>query len=377
MSLSAFIREHHEQIVVEFAAFGRTLMPPGANMSETELRDHAQELLSAMVKDIGTPQTAREQSRKSQGHGTARALEHSGRLHADDRIRHGFTFRAVLAEFRALRATVLRLYEESGATDLTEVRRFNESVDEALTESMDRFAAQTDRFRDQFIGVLGHDLRTPLGAITTGAALLAVPEDNPQRRARVATRILSSAQRMERMIGDLLDLTRARLGGTIPLKRRQADLQALCEEVVAECRAARPDADLRLHTTGSLVGNWDPDRLAQVVSNLVANAIQHGEGTPVALTLKEQGNTVMLAVHNEGPPIPPDVLPSVFEPLARGGTDDGLHSIGLGLFIARAMVLAHGGEIGVDSSSDQGTTFTARLPKFEATDRPASDAHTR
>ena len=140
------------------------------------------------------------------------------------------SFRSVLAEFRALRATVLRLYEESGASDLTDVRRFNEAIDEAMTESMDRFAVQADLFRDQFIGILSHDLRTPLGAISAGAALLAVPEDNPQRRGRVVARIMNSAQRMERMIGDLLDLTRTRLGGSIPLKRRPTDLQQVCEE---------------------------------------------------------------------------------------------------------------------------------------------------
>src|SRR6476659_457733 len=133
-------------------------------------------------------------------------MEITGKLHADHRIQHGFTFRSVLAEFRALRATVLRLYEESGETDLADVRRFNEAVDESLTESMDRFALHTDRFRDQFVGVISHDLRTPLGAVMAGAALLAVPEDNPERRGRVVTRILTSAQRMERMIGDLLDL---------------------------------------------------------------------------------------------------------------------------------------------------------------------------
>ena len=126
------------------------------------------------------------------------------------------------------------------------MRRFNEAVDEALTESMDRFAVQTGLFRDQFIGVLSHDLRTPLGVVTTGAALLAFPEDNPQRRRLVVTRILNSAHRMERMIGDLLDLTRVRLGGTIPLKRRQADLQKLCEEAILESGAANPEAVLRI-----------------------------------------------------------------------------------------------------------------------------------
>jgi len=123
-------------------------------------------------------------------------MEASGRLHADDRIQHGFTFRSVIAEFRALRATVLRLYANSGATDLAEATRFNEAIDESLTASMDRFAAQTDKFRDQFIGVLSHDLRTPLGAITAGAALLALPEDNPQRVEIPPTPPLAEAIRM-------------------------------------------------------------------------------------------------------------------------------------------------------------------------------------
>jgi signal transduction histidine kinase len=377
MSLSAFIRDHHENIIVEFAAFAKTLMPPGADMNEAELRDHAEEILTAAVRDMGIRQTGEEQSRKAQGHGSAHAMEASGKRHADDRIQHGFTFRSVLAEFRALRATVLRLYEESGATDLMEVRRFNEAVDESLTESMDRFAKQTDLFRDQFIGVLSHDLRTPLGAVAAGAALLAVPEDNPQRRGRVVMRILNSAQRMERMIADLLDLTRTRLGGTIPLKRQQADLQKLCEEVVLETGVARPEAVLRLRTTGNLIGNWDADRLAQAVSNLVGNAIQHGQGTPVTISAEDEGDDVSLAVHNGGAPIPPNVMPSIFEPLARGEAEGAAHSIGLGLFIARAIVAAHGGEISVKSSSEQGTTFTVRLPKLQRTDSAASAPATR
>jgi hypothetical protein len=164
MSLSAFIRDHHEEIISEFAVFAKTLMPTGRELTEAELRDHAEAILTAIVDDISTPQTSEEQSHKSQGRGSAKAMQASGKLHANDRIQHGFTFQAVLAEFRALRATVLRLYEDSGASDRTDVRRFNEAIDEAMTESMDRFAVQTDLFRDQFIGVLSHDLRTPLAA---------------------------------------------------------------------------------------------------------------------------------------------------------------------------------------------------------------------
>ena len=363
MSLSTFIRNHHEQIIGEFAVFAKTLMPPGAGMSEEELRDHAADILNAVVDDMSIAQTSSEQALKSQGRGAAKTMEASGRLHADDRIQHGFPFLSVLAEFRALRATVLRLYAESGAVDLREVARFNEAIDESLTASMDRFAVQTDRFRDQFIGVLGHDLRTPLGAITAGAALLALPDDNPQRRSWVVTRILNSAQRMERMIGDLLDVTRARLGGAIPLKRRPVDFQQVCDEAIIEIRLRQPDAVVQLQAAGDLHGAWDPDRLGQVVSNLVGNAIQHGGGTPVTVTAKQDGDSIRLAVHNGGPPIPRDVLPSVFEPLARGYGEAGGHSIGFGLFIARVIVSAHGGNIQVSSSADAGTTFTVSLPK--------------
>jgi signal transduction histidine kinase len=202
-----------------------------------------------------------------------------------------------------------------------------------------------------------------LGVVTAGAALLAAPDDHPERRARVATRILTSTQRMERMISDLLDLTRTRLGGSIPLTRRTANLQHVCEVVMTEVRTAHPDATVRLHTSGDLQGLWDADRLTQVVSNLVGNAIQHGAGTPVTLNAQEQGDSVRLAIHNGGPPIPPDVLPSVFEPLARGRADGASHGIGLGLFIARTIVSAHGGQIEVTSSADAGTTFTVDLPK--------------
>ena len=147
MSLSTFIRNHHDEIISEFAVFAKTLMPPGADMSEEELRDHAEDILNAVVHDISIAQTSSEQALKSQGRGSAKTMEASGKLHADDRIHHGFPFRSVLAEFRALRATVLRLYAESGQVDLREVARFNEAIDESLTASMDRFAVQTDRFR--------------------------------------------------------------------------------------------------------------------------------------------------------------------------------------------------------------------------------------
>jgi signal transduction histidine kinase len=369
LSLRDFIRARHEAIIAEFAAFAKTLMPPGIEMSEAELRDHADEILTEMVADMGTPQTAAEQSRKSRGWGTAQAMRWAGCRHADDRMSHGFSMPALLAEFRALRHTVLRLYAESGATDISEVRRFNESIDETLTESMTRFAAQTDLFRTQFIGILSHDLRTPLGAIATGAALLALPEDRSERRAKITSGMLTSCQRMERLIADLLDLTRARLGGAIPLTRHRADLQQICEDVVAEIRAVHPEAVIEVETAGNLVGEWDADRMTQVVSNLLGNAIQHGSETPVTLVAKEEDDAITLVVHNGGEPIPPEMMPSIFEPLVARGTGESKTAgpgIGLGLFIARTVVAAHGGDIEATSSAERGTTFSVVLPKTQA-----------
>jgi signal transduction histidine kinase len=363
MPLLTFIEGHHSEIIWEFSAFARTLAPPEFHLTETDLRDHAEELLTAVAEDLRTAQTEDEQSRKSRGLGTAKIMAVSGRLHADGRIRHGFTATQVMAEFRALRASVLRLYELTGNADPGGVRRFNEAIDEALTESMQRFGEQTDLYRDQFIGILGHDLRTPLSAIYSLAALLAASPNDDLRQTRVAARILNSARRMARMIEDLLDLTRTRLGGGIPLKRARTDLQQLCEEVMLELQASRGDARVRLESSGAVVGDWDADRLAQLVSNLVANALQHGDGGIVTLSLiGDAGETVRLSVHNAGQPIPTDAQKAIFEPLVRRSSQ-GTDSIGLGLFIARAIARAHGGEISVASTIDAGTTFELVLPR--------------
>lgn len=140
--------------------------------------------------------------------------------------------------------------------------RFNEAIDEVLTESITRYAAKTDLYRDQFVGILSHDLRSPLNAITAGAALLAASAHDDQRQGRIAARILTSAQRMNRMIGDLLDLTRTRLGGAIPLKCEPIDLQQLCIEVPLEVKVAHPDTVVHFRASGPVTGAWDADRLA-------------------------------------------------------------------------------------------------------------------
>jgi signal transduction histidine kinase len=365
--LSDFVRTHHTEIIDQFEAFASTFESVASVMTSAELRDHAEELLAAIVADLAEPQSAPDELRKSHGQGTRNAMQASGNLHADARIRHRFNAAQVIAEFRALRASVLRLYEESGGpVDLPGVRRFNEAIDEALTASMIRFSEGVDRYRDQFIGVLGHDLRTPLGAITSGASLLTMPTCDDAQRARVGAMILTSARRMADMIADLMDLTRFRLGAGVLVDRAPADLGDICQSVVLEVRALHPSAVILYDRVGELRGSWDGSRLAQVAANLIGNALEHGTpGAPIHVTATGLPEHASLRVHNTGATIPLARRAAIFEPMVRytcPGEQTG-GGIGLGLFIVRSIVLAHGGTVEMTSSDADGTTFEVVLPR--------------
>jgi signal transduction histidine kinase len=221
-------------------------------------------------------------------------------------------------------------------------------------------------FREQFIGMLGHDLRNPLNAISLSAQQLQ-RRGLTEAQAALGGRILSSSRRMERMIHQLLDFARARLGGGIPVDRAPSDLFELCRRCVEELRASHPEQSLVLETLGDGQGAWDADRLEQVLGNLVANAFKYGApGRPVRVRVEATGPEAMLAVHNEGSPIPPEELPHLFDAYRRAvrtrerGMDAGL---GLGLYITWHLVRAHGGGVDVASSAEAGTTFTVRLPR--------------
>jgi signal transduction histidine kinase len=222
---------------------------------------------------------------------------------------------------------------------------------------------ETLRLNEMFAAVLGHDLRTPLAAVLASARLLQeVPSEDAVRRA--AARILSSGDRMGRMIDDMLDLARARLGGGLPVRQDQADLGAVVQRVLPELQGMAPDRVIEVREEGDLCGRFDADRLAQVVSNLVGNAIEHGRPeTPIAVRLEGSApDAVRIVVTNAGA-IPPELLPRVFDPFHRDarppGKQDGL---GLGLYIAQQIALAHGGAITVESG-DGRTTFTVALPR--------------
>jgi len=213
--------------------------------------------------------------------------------------------------------------------------------------------------KDTNIGILAHDLRNPLAAIVTGAALLARLPASPEKAHRVVERINRSALRMTILIRDILDYTRGRLGGGIPLNRQPTDLAALSHAVADEIRAGYPTARIEVETAGALTGHWDPARIEQALSNLVANAVQHG-GPDVRLTASQvDSDEVVVTVRSGGHPIPQERLPTIFDAFKRGDNPAGL---GLGLFIVREIVQAHEGSIAATSSAE-GTVFTFRLPR--------------
>jgi signal transduction histidine kinase len=191
---------------------------------------------------------------------------------------------------------------------------------------------------------------------------------NGESRSMMA-QFSQSAAAMSRMIKDLLDFTQAGLGAGMPLTPTSLDLKNLCQEVVGEMRAADPSRRFLFSHRGDLRGSWDAGRLRQVISNLLGNAVQHGTATgPVTLSVSDEGSTIAMAIHNEGPPIPATALPTIFEPFvqstsAQPQAQRRSGSIGLGLYIAREVVKAHGGSIEVESTEHGGTTFTVRLPR--------------
>jgi signal transduction histidine kinase len=363
--LVEFIHDNHVGIIEEWEAFALTQLP---GMTSLASRDHAEEILSAIECDMCSAQSGPEQIEKSRGHGKEQCLEDAGHVHAKTRLEGGFRLGQMVAEYRALRASVLRLWGERGdASDLDGVTRFNEAIDEALTAATNRYMETMEHYRDQFLAILGHDLRNPIGAIALGASTLARATDQGEASARVASCILSSARRMDRLVADLLDLTRTRLGPGIPLHRAPMDLAPVCRQVVAEIKQAHPREPVRFAWRGDLHGEWDGDRLAQVLQNLVGNAIQYGaKEAPVTVTARGGGDEVVLEIHNEGPPIPSDVVGTIFEPMTHHGAESGGRqtNLGLGLYIAEQVVSAHGGKIGVTSSEAEGTTFVVHLPRM-------------
>ena len=375
MRLADFILANLEPILSEWEAFAKSL-PAGAAMAPRALRDDAERMLRFVAADLATGQTEGEGIAKSHGQGYhlpegERSAAHD---HGLQRLEHGFDLVQMVSEYRALRASVSRLWtNEMDGFDhqASDMIRFNESMDQILAESVERFTEKVGRDKDLFLGVLGHDLRNPLSAIKMGAVLLERSETMTARDHNLVVTISRSADRMAQMVHDLLDFTRTRLGARLPISAARCDVCTICNHIADEMRTAHPDRPISVAYDGDCAGQWDASRIEQLVSNLVGNAIQHGfRGTPVNITLQgSPTENVILSVLNRGPVIPELQRRTIFDPLVRGldpATDADVHqrtSLGLGLYISKEIADAHGGTIDVTSSELEGTAFRVVLPK--------------
>lgn len=375
MRFSAFIRNNLDQIVREWEVFARTI-PAARSMSRLALRDHCREILSTIAADMETSQTAQEQKDKSTDLAPPTGIgESAAESHGTLRHTAGFELTQLFAEFRALRASVLSLWSRSEdqsapGQGIDEITRFNESLDQALAESVERFSANLAASRDMFLGVLGHDLRGPLSAISVSNRVLAEPRLDSSTREKASARVARSVKAMNQLITDLLDYTRSRLGAGIPIERSPCDVGEICREALDSIQASYPGRRFELSAAGELHAEVDSSKMEQALGNLLANAAQHGDARGVvALSAAGGGDAVVVKVTNAGSPIPPDALRSVFEPLAQfpnaapEADERSKTSMGLGLFIVREIVNGHHGAITVESSLEHGTIFMITLPR--------------
>lgn len=374
MRLADFILENREPILAEWEQFARTCLPASEGMNIAELRDHANEMLTVIARDLATSQTDHAQAEKSKGRAPAVVGKTAAMKHGADRAESGFTTGQMVSEYRALRASVIRLWAEAkgaaGPDDLEDLTRFNEAIDQALAESIVRYTTDLNNSKEMFLAMLGHDLRTPIAAVMTSAQFILETDpalEEPNRG--LMSRIAGSARRMNHMVGTLLDFTRSRLGGGIPIERAPMDMGKTAFDVVSEVRAAQPHRSVEVDARGDLDGEWDCERISQLLTNLIANALEHGSpDTPVRVEVRDDGADVVVAVRNRGPAIPQDRLAKLFDPMKRAGTsgsssgDKTPEGLGLGLYIAERIVSAHRGAIMVKSDEDE-TVFTVTLPR--------------
>ena len=377
MQLADYIEGNLETILGEWVAFAESCGKPGATMDVAALRDHAGTILKDIVVDLRTPQTSQEQSEKSKGNAPVEAGEETAaEVHGAGRAESGFSIGEMVSEYRALRASVIRLWTEASGTltgnDLQDLMRFNEAIDQSIAESISRFTEDVDYSREMFLAILGHDLRSPLNVVIMASQFMLDTGELVEPSKTLTERIARSSKRMNTMVGDLLDFTRSRLGSSIPITRKRMDLAKEAVHAADETQAANPGATIEVTTEGDMSGNWDCPRLSQVLANLLGNAVQYGAPqTPIRLSTRGEAENVVMEVHNWGPAIPAAALLDIFNPFKRLNVEEGptspTSSLGLGLYIAERIVKAHEGTIDVTSSAEAGTLFTVRLPRFDPT----------
>ncbi|MDX2081555.1 MAG: sensor histidine kinase [Terrimicrobiaceae bacterium] len=368
MRLSVFILAEMEKILEEWDGFAASMRPAASGMASDALRDHAREILEAVAKDLQKPQTRKQQRLKSRSNAMFEgAPRTAARTHGLLRAQVGFDVNQLVAEFRALRASVLRLWSDQIPMDagcLNDVVRFNEAIDQAIAESVGHFHQSVERYRNLLLGMLGHDMRSPLQCILLTAKHLNRMNAG-EEISEAAESLIRSGASMQALLDDLTDFNRTNLGMGLKISRSAVDLEAIVSEEIHQFRALYPEQKILLNVSGDSCGEWDGGRLRQLFRNLLSNALRHGnpEGS-VRVAILGRQSTLRLKVTNHGS-VAPSEIRWLFEPLARGSAKDRAESkdgLGLGLFIVREIVRAHGGDVNADSDGER-FAVVVRLPR--------------
>ncbi len=367
MRLADFIMRDMESILAKWEAFAATCLPAAASMASLELRDHAQQILEAIATDLSTPQSREEQAAKSMGLAVPSftAQETAAQTHAVLRQKYGYDINQLASEYRALRASVLSLWMDACPPDAAhsqDVIRFNEAIDQALAESINHFSAQLDQARNLLLGMLSHDMRSPLQAVQMTAVHLKQLNAGADVSA-AAARLIRSGASLQGLLDDLVDFNRTNLGLGISVVPTFGDLGAVCTQELELLRVAYPESCLQLNVEGDCQGFWDQRRVQQLLGNLVVNAIHHGvPQAMVGVSVVGEATDVRIEVSNAGPTIERETLANLFEPLRRGFANERHAGMGLGLYIVREIAHGHGGTAEA-RSNERETVFTVRLPR--------------
>lgn len=374
MSIGEFIEQQVDAIVDEWVQFANTRLRSSHDFTREELADHAKVLLLALAADMKQAQGARAKHDKSQGNqpNNAPNLTRQAQGHAVQRFNQGFSIDDLLSEFRALRASVVRRWtaqvQEPRSDDLEELTRFGEGMDQALSASVILYSKKVDDSRNLLLGVLGHDLRTPLGVVYMSTQYLLRGDTLTPAQTKAVVRIQTAAERMRGMVKDILDFTQTAFGVALPITPAPADFESITRNIVSEVASLHPESRIDLTCEGNLTGRWDAARVGQMLANLIANAVQHGaSGEPVIVSVDGDEEGVRLQVSNAGAGIPAEARENLFSPLRQTPTTEadrrpGSSGLGLGLYITKEIAVAHGGSIEVDSG-DEGTTFRVQMPR--------------
>jgi hypothetical protein len=368
MRLSAFIIEHLDEIAAEWGRFTAPAQPAQDDAADASLHDHSRNILRAIAQDVehaGSDEPA-----------NACSVETAAATHGALRHSAGFDLAQLTAEFRALRSCVLRLWgaERFGNEPdaFEQVMCFNDAIDQALAEAVERYAAEVDRARDMFLTVLGHDLRTPLGAISITSQYLAMPIVPDAKRQDAAARIERCTTTLNALIKDVLEYTRSRLGKGIKVSRRASDMAEICRTACDDIRAVHVDASFHCDIPECLEGEYDGMRMHQAIWNLLNSGVQQSNRKlPIILKASSIDGQVRILVKASGRPLPMETLQSMFDPMAQFANSPSVHddvkpSIELGLFVAREIIRAHGGDVTVSSDAEGTTEFEVTLPRNTA-----------